>query len=274
MLFLFKCLFFFYISILIFRSVMTNQELLFNPFGKFIARITRPIFDNLLKNFNKEQTNRLIPVIILFVIFFIGIVYWLFTGGSLVLNILQAYIDSGLFLYFFYIFSLIIGIFNGTTNISFISTFFHRAGLPLVNLSRKLVKIQNNNIVFIAILLLTLIYLIIEVMLIGTQKFFAGEFFLIYPALIQSIAYILLSLLFILRLYTWLIIIRVLLSWVAPDPYNMVVQIIYALTEPIMAPFRRIIPPLGFIDISPIILIFVIEFIRILLNRMIFFILY
>ena len=274
MLFLFKCFFFFYISILIFRSVMTNQELLFNPFGKFIARITRPIFDNLLKNFNKEQTNRLIPVIILFVIFFIGIVYWLFTGGSLVLNILQAYIDSGLFLYFFYIFSLIIGIFNGTTNISFVSTFFHRAGLPLVNLSRKLVKIQNNNIVFIAILLLTLIYFIIEVMLIGTQNLFYTQSFLVEAAFFKSLANVLMALLFILRLYTWLIIIRVLLSWVAPDPYNMVVQIIYALTEPIMAPFRRIIPPLGFIDISPIILIFVIEFIRILLNRMIFFILY
>lgn len=274
MLFLFKCFIFFYISILIFRSVMTNQELLFNPFGKFIAKLTGPLFNNLLKSYNKEQTDRFIPLIIIFIVFFMGIIYWLFSGRSLILNILQGYIDAVLFLYFFYLFSLIIGIFNGTTNISFISTFFHRAGLPLVSLSRRLVKIQSNNIVFIAITLLTLTYFIVEVVLIGTQNFFYTQTFLIQPAFFKSIANILMSLLFILRLYTWLIIIRVLLSWVAPDPYNMVVQILYALTEPVMAPFRKIVPPLGFIDISPIILIFVIEFIRILLNRMILFILY
>lgn len=274
MLFLFKCFFLFYISILILRGVMTNQELLFNPIGKFITKLTKPLFNNLLKNYNKEQTNRLIPLIIFFIIFFMGIIYWILSGGSLIINIFQAYIDAVLYLYFFFIISLIIGVFNSNTSISFIATFFHRAGLPLVKLSRAFVKIQNNNIIYVAIVLLTLIYFFAGIILIGLQNYFFTQSFLLQPALIKSAINILVSLIYILRIYTWLIIIRVLLSWVAPNPYNMVVQIIYVLTEPVMAPFRRIIPPIGFIDISPIILIFVIEFLRILLNRIILFVLY
>ena len=253
---------------------MTNQELLFNPIGKFITKLTKPLFNNLLKNYSKEQTNRLVPLIIFFIIFFMGIIYWILSGGSLIINIFQAYIDAVLYLYFFFIFSLIIGVFNSNTSISFIATFFHRAGLPLVKLSRVFVKIHSNNIIYIAIVLLTLIYFLVGIVLIGLQNYFFTQSFLLQPALIKSAINILVSLIYILRLYTWLIIIRVLLSWVAPNPYNMVVQIIYVLTEPVMAPFRRIIPPIGFIDISPIILIFVIEFLRILLNRIILFVLY
>jgi len=144
----------------------------------------------------------------------------------------------------------------------------------LVKLSRAFVKIHNNNVIYVAIVLLTLVYFLVGIILIGLQNYFFTQSFLLQPALIKSAINILVSLIYILRIYTWLIIIRVLLSWVAPNPYNMVVQIIYVLTEPVMAPFRRIIPPIGFIDISPIILIFVIEFLRILLNRIILFVLY
>jgi len=49
----------------------------------------------------------------------------------------------------------------------------------------------------------------------------------------------------------WLIMIRVLLSWVRPDPYSPVVQFIYKITEPVLAPFRNLIPMQG-IDLSPI----------------------
>jgi YggT family protein len=247
---------------------MTNQELVFNPFGKFIAKLTKPLFNSLGKTYTKKQTNRLIPLIVFFIIFFLGIIYWLFFGGSIIINVFQAYIDTVVFLYFFYIFSLIIGIYNGMGNVSFISTFFHRTGLPLVNLSRKLIKIQSNKIVVVAIILLTCIYFIIEGLLIGGQNFFYAKQYLLSYVFVKSISQIIIALILILRMYTWLIIIRVLISWVAPNPYNMVVQIITALTEPIMEPFRRIIPPFGFIDISPIIVIFMIEFVRILLSKL------
>lgn len=73
----------------------------------------------------------------------------------------------------------------------------------------------------------------------------------------------------LLDIFVWLIIIRALLSWVSPDPRNPVVQLIAALTEPVMEPFRKIIPPLGAIDISPMILIFVVYFIKTIMVRLV-----
>ncbi|MBF0107975.1 MAG: YggT family protein [Magnetococcales bacterium] len=57
---------------------------------------------------------------------------------------------------------------------------------------------------------------------------------------------------FILGIYTWLILIRVLISWVSPDPYNPIVQFLIQATEPVLGPFRRLIPPIAGLDLSPI----------------------
>ncbi|HUU50160.1 MAG TPA: YggT family protein [Nitrospinota bacterium] len=64
-----------------------------------------------------------------------------------------------------------------------------------------------------------------------------------------------------LNLYMWVIIIRALMSWVNPDPHNPIVQFLIRSTEPVLAPIRRYIPITG-IDISPIIAIFAIIFLR------------
>jgi YggT family protein len=66
----------------------------------------------------------------------------------------------------------------------------------------------------------------------------------------------------------WLIIIRALISWVNPDPYNPIVRFLYTVTEPFLAPFRRIIPSwrMG-IDISPILAILALMFVRFFVVR-------
>lgn len=57
-----------------------------------------------------------------------------------------------------------------------------------------------------------------------------------------------------LTLYMWIIIARALVSWVNPDPYNPIVRFLYRATEPVLAPFRRLLPPYrtGGIDLSPL----------------------
>ncbi|MCK5013557.1 MAG: YggT family protein [Candidatus Omnitrophica bacterium] len=65
----------------------------------------------------------------------------------------------------------------------------------------------------------------------------------------------------VLSIFYWLILIRALISWVNPDPYNVIVQFLYKATEPILQPIRRILPPMG-IDLSPIIAFLVIIFFR------------
>jgi len=73
----------------------------------------------------------------------------------------------------------------------------------------------------------------------------------------------------ILSLYKWVIIISALLSWVQPDPYNPIVQMLYRLTEPVYALLRRFIPTVfGGMDMAPIILIFGLQFLEIFFQNL------
>lgn len=65
---------------------------------------------------------------------------------------------------------------------------------------------------------------------------------------------------FALELYFFVIVGRAIISWVNPDPYNPIVRFLYNATEPVLGRIRRFIPYMGGIDISPIIVIFIIKF--------------
>ena len=54
------------------------------------------------------------------------------------------------------------------------------------------------------------------------------------------------------NLFVYAIFIRIILSWIAQGAYNPATAIITTLTEPVLRPFRRVIPPMGGFDISPI----------------------
>ena len=87
-------------------------------------------------------------------------------------------------------------------------------------------------------------------------------------ALLNSIFTVVLSIIF---LYKWVIIISALLTWVRPDPYNTIVQMLYKLTEPAYALVRRYIPTVfGGIDLAPIILIFALIFLETFLKSLLF----
>ena len=55
-----------------------------------------------------------------------------------------------------------------------------------------------------------------------------------------------------LNLFFFAIIIRIILSWIAPQSYNPIVALTGSIAEPVLRPFRRFIPPIGGLDISPI----------------------
>ena len=84
-------------------------------------------------------------------------------------------------------------------------------------------------------------------------------------ALLQSLFIVVIS---IVTLYKWVIIISALLSWVKPDPYNPIVQMLTRLTEPAYAFVRKYVPTVfGGMDLAPIILIFALIFIETFLSR-------
>ena len=75
-----------------------------------------------------------------------------------------------------------------------------------------------------------------------------------------------------LNILMWLIIAAALVSWVSPDPRNPIVRFLYRATEPILRPFRRILPPsrTGGIDFSPVLVILLIYIIKRVLIRLLY----
>ena len=59
--------------------------------------------------------------------------------------------------------------------------------------------------------------------------------------------------------YFFLLLARALLSWIRPDHYNPIVRFINQATEPLLAPFRRLIPPVGMFDVSFLVAFIVFE---------------
>jgi YggT family protein len=67
---------------------------------------------------------------------------------------------------------------------------------------------------------------------------------------------------YVLTAYMWVFIIRALISWVNPDPWNPIVQFLLRVTEPVLAPIRRRLPALSGLDLSPMVAILGIMFLQ------------
>ena len=67
----------------------------------------------------------------------------------------------------------------------------------------------------------------------------------------------------LLHIYSFIIIAAALITWVQPNPYNPIVQFLRRVTEPVLRPVRGLVPPekLGGLDISPLIVLVVIEYV-------------
>jgi YggT family protein len=68
---------------------------------------------------------------------------------------------------------------------------------------------------------------------------------------------------YVLQIYSWIVIARVVISWVNADPYNPIVRAIYSVTEPVLYRIRRALPVYGGgIDFSPIVVFIGIMFLQ------------
>ena len=76
----------------------------------------------------------------------------------------------------------------------------------------------------------------------------------------------------LLGMYSWVIIAAALMTWVSPDPRNPVVMFLRRVTEPVLEPVRRMLPPwkTGGLDLSPLIVLIAIQFVeRVVLRALI-----
>ena len=67
---------------------------------------------------------------------------------------------------------------------------------------------------------------------------------------------------FALSAYIWIVIGRAVISWVNADPYNPVVRFLVQVTEPLLVRIRRVLPIMGGLDLSPMVLILAIVFLQ------------
>jgi YggT family protein len=63
-------------------------------------------------------------------------------------------------------------------------------------------------------------------------------------------------------LYSLVVFAAVVLSWVRADRGHPLVQLVHNLTEPAIAPIRRVLPPMGGLDFSPMVLLLVLRLLR------------
>lgn len=106
-----------------------------------------------------------------------------------------------------------------------------------------------------------------------------GEFYLIgllpgspmpaFPGVLLWAVAALLSLL--INVYIFGIIVLAIISWINPSSYNPAVGLLSQLTQPVLAPFRRMIPPTSGLDLSPLVALIVLTFIKLaLINYFVF----
>ncbi len=69
----------------------------------------------------------------------------------------------------------------------------------------------------------------------------------------------------LLNIYLFAIIIQAILSWVNPGGYNPALGLLHSLTEPVLRPARRLLPPISGLDLSPIVVLIAIQLLKMLL---------
>ncbi|NLX18995.1 MAG: YggT family protein [Desulfobulbus sp.] len=67
---------------------------------------------------------------------------------------------------------------------------------------------------------------------------------------------------FVLGAYIWVVIARAVITWVNADPYNPIVRFLRQVTDPLLVRIRRVVPVMGGLDLSPMILILIIIFLQ------------
>jgi YggT family protein len=130
---------------------------------------------------------------------------------------------------------------------------------PIVLPLRRLFK-PAGRVDIAAIVALVLVQLVATSLLLGV----GGASALALPIVLTQALLSLLDL--VLQFFTVCLLIYVVLSWVAPDVRNPAIQLLSRICEPVLRPVRRILPPLGGLDLSPLLVLIALQAVRILLR--------
>ena len=138
-----------------------------------------------------------------------------------------------------------------------VSQFVYKATQPIVGTLRSFMPSVGS--LDTASLLLALVLGILKIAaLVWLNGLAAGALVIVIQGVLATISSFL-SMLF------WVLIIRAILSWFSQG-YNPVEAMLHQITEPVLAPIRKVIPPLGGLDLSVLVAIIALQFLRILIG--------
>lgn len=128
-----------------------------------------------------------------------------------------------------------------------VSQFIIRVTNPLVVPARRILP-ASRSVDLPTLIVLLLLQLVVTLLLLGIFG---------YPALLTAVPWLILFRLVALVIWTYTICIfvYVVLSWVAPTGHNAVAMLIGQIVEPVLRPARRLLPPIGGLDLSPLIVL-------------------
>ena len=239
------------IVILLLRLLIKPREAFFNPFYGMVYRITDPILIPVGYITRNAIYGALLTILALVVLrggiyVPLGHVSFISGVGISFLSLIQLLFQAYMAMWFISILS------QHNFGASF-TLLIERAFNPLDGILKQFgLPRQNSRLVlFFFLLVLYSVFSTLIRYLIVPNVMFSPHIFL--QGLGEGLA-------LVVGLFTGffsiVIIVGALLSWVSPDPSNPIVQTIYGISEPLLKPFRRFVPLLGGLDISPIIALF------------------
>lgn len=137
-----------------------------------------------------------------------------------------------------------------------VSQFAHKATAPLLNPIRKLFPTWGRVDMACVILALLVQWLAIQLSASMIGAPLLNVFYVLLWGVIGTLS-------LVINFYTYGLLAAIILSWVAPQNQHPVVSLLWQLMEPIMAPVRKLLPDLGGIDLSPIVIFIALNLLRI-----------
>jgi len=135
-----------------------------------------------------------------------------------------------------------------------ISQFIVKATAPVLNPARKLIPGLGG--IDLATIVVVVAFIAIKLFIISLLSGYTPSVLALLLTGIRD--FITLAL----NIFIFAIIVQAILSWINPDPHNPVSGILFNITRPVLQPFRRLIKPIGGLDLSPLIALITLMFIE------------
>lgn len=248
------------ILLLLLRLLIKPTEAYFDPIYRLIFRITDPVLTPSRHVAKSALTGIMLSILGLVVIR--GLIYVGIGKPTLVIGLGNSFYDLVTFLFQAYMVLWFVSVLaQRSYGISFASL-IERAFVPLNVISHRFGISRRRFHVFAFVFLLVAYALLSTIIRLFIAQKSVLSLFSVVQALGEGVI-LFLSLFPFPGFFAWVIIIGALLSWVSPDLSNPLVQAIYSISEPLLMPFRRFVPLLGGLDLSPVVALLVFQFVGI-----------